>query len=56
MGRAFLKNDPVEVEFNLLDEISRSRALSDAESLRLEQLIRQLDARIRQRRRHGWGG
>ena len=56
MGRAFLKNDPVEVEFNLLDEISRSRALSDAESLRLEQIIRQLDGRKRERQRRGRGG
>jgi hypothetical protein len=56
MGRALLKNDPIEFEFNLLDEISRSRALSDAESLRLEQIIRQLDARMRERRRNGWGG
>ena len=56
MGRALLKYDPVEIEFNLLDEISRSRALSEAESLRLEQIIRQLDARMRERRRRGWGG
>lgn len=55
MGRPLLKNDPVEVEFNLLDEVSRSRALSDAESLRLEQIIRQLDARERERRRRLWG-
>ncbi|MDP8912808.1 MAG: hypothetical protein M3N39_04435 [Pseudomonadota bacterium] len=55
MGRALLKNDAVEVEFNLLDEISRSRALSNAESLRLEQIIRQLDGRKRERQRRGWG-
>lgn len=55
MGRPLLKNDPIEVEFNLLDEISRSRAPSDAESLRLEQIIRQLDARQRERHRRGWG-
>lgn len=55
MGRPLLKDDPVEVEFNLLDEISRSRALSDAESLRLEQVIRKLDGRERERQRRGWG-
>ena len=55
MGRALLMNDPVEIEFNLLDEISRSRALSDAESLRLEQIIRQLDSRLRERRRRKRG-
>ena len=56
MGRALLKNYPIEIEFKLLDEISRSRALSDAESLRLEQIIRQLDGRKRERKRRGWGG
>ena len=55
MGRALLKNDPIEAEFNLLDEVSRSRALSEAESLRLEQLVRRLDARNRGRQLHGWG-
>lgn len=55
MGRALLNNDPIEVEFDVLDEISRSRALSDAESLRLEQIIRQLDGRKRERQPRGWG-
>ena len=55
MGRALLENDAVEAEFNLLDEISRSRALSETESRRLEQIIRQLDGRKRERQRRLWG-
>ena len=56
MIRSVLKADGAQTEFSLLDELSRSRALTEAESLRLEQVIRQLDGKKRERQRRAWSG
>lgn len=51
MGRPLITGDDYATDFERLDALSRERALTMPESLRLEECIEQIDKRVYWRRR-----